>query len=249
VPVRYRRDVPSASSDPVPGSGDAAETPAGREVPGRRADSAPSPWSELAASGWRPSVTDVRRGFAGAPPGRVVTPLVTASRSSAILVLVFPDGPSSDDAHVVFIERSRSSGTHRGDIAFPGGVLQAGETPVQAALRETEEEIGVPPDAVEIIASLDMVATQTAFLISPFVGVLESRPTFVVDRAEVERVLVVPLADLVREGAHWLQPYTADPESVQPYFTVGDAVGWGTTGALLIHLLTAATTGHLLEAG
>jgi 8-oxo-dGTP pyrophosphatase MutT (NUDIX family) len=212
----------------------------------RRAPDPRPPWSELAAAGWRPSVRDVRRGYASSPAGRTAVPKVPASRPSAILVLVCP-GPADDDAQVVLIERSHSSGTHRGDIAFPGGVLQEGESPRQAALRETHEEIGIRPEDVEVIASLDVVATLTAFLISPFVGLLSTRPEFTVERAEIERVLVVPLADLAREGAHWHQMWNEDPRSVQPFFAVGDAVGWGTTGALLTHLLTAAAAGHRLE--
>jgi 8-oxo-dGTP pyrophosphatase MutT (NUDIX family) len=209
----------------------------------------PPPWRHLAAGGWRPSVDEVRRGFAAAPAGGPADPLVPSSRESAVLVLVCPGRtrPRAGEAHVVLIERSHSSGTHRGDIAFPGGVLHDGESPVDGALRETQEEIGIPPEDVEVIASLDVVPTLTAFMIAPFVGVLRSPPSFVLDPAEIERVFVVPLIDLMREDAYWLQAWTPDAPSLLPFFAIGDAVGWGTTGALLVRLLTAAVAGHRMD--
>jgi 8-oxo-dGTP pyrophosphatase MutT (NUDIX family) len=173
--------------------------------------------------------------------------MVPASRASAVLILVVP-GDEDDEASVVLIERSRNSGTHRGHIAFPGGVLKQGESDVDAALRETQEEIGIPCEDVEVIGSLDMIPTLTGFLISPFVGLLQTRPAFVVDPVEVERVIVVPLVDLVRPDAHWYQAWNPEvPSSVLPFFTVDDAVGWGTTGVLLTRLLTAAAAGHRTE--
>ncbi|SNQ50346.1 conserved hypothetical protein [Frankia canadensis] len=220
-------------------------------------------------------MADVRRGFAAVPPGRPAAPVVAASRRSAIVLLVHPgspvasgtatagadaagspaddagavacpvDGGRADDAHVVLIERSRTAGTHRGDIAFPGGVLQPGEEPVDGALREVWEEIGVPAADVEVIGSLDMVATQSGFVIAPFVGLLPARPALLIDRAELERAFSVPLADLAREDAHWYEALMGNVRLAQPFFTVGgDAVGWGTTGSLLVRLLTAAAAGH-----
>ncbi len=93
-----------------------------------------------------------------------------------------------------------------------------------------------------------MIPTLTAFLISPFVGLLRTRPAFVVDPVEVERVIVIPLADLIRDGAHWYQAWSSDaPASVVPFFAVDDAIAWGTSGVLLSRLLTAATAGHRTE--
>jgi 8-oxo-dGTP pyrophosphatase MutT (NUDIX family) len=253
--VSYRRGVPHRRRESLPELADARVDPTD---PGRRLLDAPGsartapaprpPWTDLAAAGWRPTLTDIRRGFAGTAAGRPAAPLVRPSRSSAVLLPLVPAEGGQDDASIVLIERSRTTGTHRGDIAFPGGVLDDGESPEEAALREAHEEIGILPGDVDVIASLDMVPTLTAFLISPFVGVLGRRPSFVVQRAEIERVLVVPLADLIEEGAHWYQAWNSDPRSVQPFFAIGDGVGWGTTGALLIHLLTAAAAGHRLEA-
>jgi 8-oxo-dGTP pyrophosphatase MutT (NUDIX family) len=163
---------------------------------------------------------------------------VAASREAAILVPLFArDG----DAHVVLIERSRSSGSHRGEIAFPGGVLEPGESPARAAVREAHEEIGIPPREVTIVASLDAVPTTTAFVIWPHVGVLAGVPRFTPNPSEVERVITVPLVDLVGEDAQWWEPY--GPSAVQAY-ALGDAVGWGTTASLLTEVLTAAADGR-----
>jgi 8-oxo-dGTP pyrophosphatase MutT (NUDIX family) len=200
-----------------------------------------TPWSAAVRAGWVPTLADVRAGYAARVPGLRARPKVRDSKLSAILVPVFEE---AGRAHVVLIERSRDNGTHRGDIAFPGGVLRARESPAHAALRETEEEIGVPPADVELIACLDEVATLTAFLIRPYVALLPGRPTLRVDRSEVERVLIVPLADLARPGEHWLAPWGPDPSSRLHHFRIDDAVGWGTTGDLLADLLTTAAAGR-----
>jgi 8-oxo-dGTP pyrophosphatase MutT (NUDIX family) len=200
-----------------------------------------TPWSAAVRSGWVPTMADVRAGYAARGPGRPARPKVRNTRLSAVLVPVFEE---VGRPHVVLIERSRDNGTHRGDIAFPGGVLRAREAPEHAALRETEEEIGIPPADVELIAALDEVATLTAFLIRPYVALLPGRPTLRVDRSEVERVLTVPLVDLARPDAHWLASWGPDPSSRLHHFRVADAVGWGTTGDLLADLLTTAVAGH-----
>ena len=78
-------------------------------------------------------------------------------RPAAVLVLAFPDG---DDACVVLIRRSTLVGSHRGEFAFPGGALDPGETPRQAALREAYEEIGVVPASIEIVGELDAIVAR-----------------------------------------------------------------------------------------
>jgi 8-oxo-dGTP pyrophosphatase MutT (NUDIX family) len=206
----------------------------------------PTPWSAAAEAGWVPTVADVRAGYAERPEGRRARPKVRNSKLSAVLVPVFEE---AGQAHVVLIERSRVRGTHKGDIAFPGGVLHARETPAHAALRETQEEIGIRPSDVELVATLDEVATLTAFLIRPYVGLLPGRPVLRVDSSEVERVLTVPLADLARPGAHWLATYGPDPANRLHHFHIDDAVGWGTTGDLLADLLTAAVAGRTRPEG
>jgi 8-oxo-dGTP pyrophosphatase MutT (NUDIX family) len=250
----YGRHMPGLGANPLPQDAnperprpDLGQHGTALVLGPRLAPDGPLPWSDLAAAGWRPTTADVRRGFAGARDGLPAEPVVPNSRASAVLVLVVPGPDAGDGACVVLIERSHTSGAHRGEIAFPGGVAHEGESSVQAALREAHEEIGVPAEDVEVVGTLDAVPIVSGFLISPVVGVAAAPPAFVLNPSEVERVLVVPLAQLIREEAHWFHALHGDQRSLQPFFAVADTVGWGTTGALLAELLSAAAAGHRLR--
>lgn len=204
----------------------------------------PPPWADLARGGWHPTVEDVRAGYADRGPGRARPPLVPGSRRAAVLLILFPE---DGRAHLVMIERSRHSGTHRGDIAFPGGVLQPRESPRTAALRETAEEIGVPPDDVEVIADLDDVATWTGFVIRPYVAIAARRPSFTANPDEVERVISLPLADLLVDGAH-RRVHSANGAQWSS-FRVPGGLAWGLTGDLVHDVLATAAAGQRRSAG
>ncbi len=105
-----------------------------------------------------------------------------------------------DELHVVFIRRSRGLRYHGGEYGFPGGVREKGESAVEAALRETEEEIGVRREHVEVLGFLPPVRTLTGFTITPVVGFLALSEgfTFRLNRSEVEEVILPPLSSLVR---------------------------------------------------
>jgi 8-oxo-dGTP pyrophosphatase MutT (NUDIX family) len=143
----------------------------------------------------------------------------------------------------VLIERGLDTGTHRGDVAFPGGVAHEHEPLVDAALREAEEEVGLPADSVRIVTALEAHPTMTAFVIWPFLGVLGARPALIPDGREAVRAFSVPLADLVAADAFWLDSYNGS-EHLLPYFSVPGGVAWGTTGNLLVELLVAAWRGR-----
>lgn len=97
--------------------------------------------------------------------------------------------------HVLFTRRTQNVEHHKGQISFPGGACEPGDEDLAAtALRETYEEIGVPPDAVEILGALDDFPTITDFLVTPFVGVLSYPLCYRPNLQEVEAVLEVPLA-------------------------------------------------------
>jgi 8-oxo-dGTP pyrophosphatase MutT (NUDIX family) len=186
-----------------------------------------------------PTVADVCAGLdirTGVPRPVPMTP---DSRDAAIL-LPLHDGPRG--AEVVLIERGLHTGTHRGDIAFPGGVAHPGEPLVSAALRETEEEIGLPPASVRVVTALDAHPTMTAFVIWPFVGALETPVELRPDGHEVVRAFSVPLADLAADGAYWQDTFNGG-DHLLPYFAVPGGVAWGTTGNLLVELLVASWRG------
>ena len=89
--------------------------------------------------------------------------------------------------------------THRGEIAFPGGKRDPGDpTLVAAALREAQEEIGLPPETVDVVAELDSLSTVASqFTITPFVGLLAAPPVLRPDPREVDLAFAVPISELL----------------------------------------------------
>ncbi len=136
---------------------------------------------------------------------------------------------------LVLTRRNARLKHHPGQIAFPGGKQDVRDpTPLAAALREAEEEIGLPPDRVEILGSFDGHDTVTDFAVTPFVGLVRGPFTPVIDRSEVEEAFEVPLAyvldpaNMQRHGRRWAgawREYYAVPYG--PYYI------WGATARML----------------
>ncbi len=123
-------------------------------------------------------------------------PSGTALASVLIPILAADPGP-----RLVFTERSHTMSRHAGEVSFPGGLVDPGEDPARAALREAEEELGILPQDVELLGALAPVHTHVSgILIIPFVGMLWKDPRFTPNAAEIEEVIEVPLARLVEVG-------------------------------------------------
>jgi 8-oxo-dGTP pyrophosphatase MutT (NUDIX family) len=154
---------------------------------------------------------------------------------SAVLVPLYaaPEG----GVHAVFTRRRHDLRRHAGEISFPGGRRDHGEELVRTALREAHEEIGLEPDAVDVVGALAPVGTfVTGYAVYPFVGVLEAPPQWVVADTEVAEVLELPLATvraghdvrrLVRRGI----PFRTDTYEVGPHLI------WGATARIVADLL------------
>jgi 8-oxo-dGTP pyrophosphatase MutT (NUDIX family) len=118
---------------------------------------------------------------------------------AAVLVpLLFKEG----EWHVVVTQRTETVEHHRGQISFPGGACEAGDADLLAtALRETFEEVGVPPEAVEVLGALDDYWTVTDFVVTPFVGVIPHPFAYRPNQNEVAAVIEIPLSFL-RDPSH-----------------------------------------------
>lgn len=196
-------------------------------------------WLERDAADRGVVLDDLRVGV-DVHPTRIVHPPVVPSRDAAILVPVFDD----NGLHVVLIERASDIGTNRGEIAFPGGKLDPGESGRVAALREADEEVGIAPAEVEIVASLSTHPTFTGYVIWPYVGLLAGRPALTHESREVARSIVVALDDLLADGAWWQQPWRGGTHLIN-HFAVADKVAWGATGDVLAELLEICIAGRL----
>ena len=107
-----------------------------------------------------------------------------------------------DEWRVILTQRPETMPSHPGQIAFPGGKAEVGETIAQTALRETEEEIGVNADAIELLGRLPSFDAVSSFRITPFVGVVSPEAVIIPDPREVESVFEVPLAFLMSPDNH-----------------------------------------------
>lgn len=140
--------------------------------------------------------------------------------------------------HAIFTKRHDDLRRHPGEISFPGGRPDFPDEPLlTTALRETFEEIGLPPDAVEIVGSLPPVGTfVTGYRVHSFVGLIEPGHAFELQPTEVETVLELPLP-AVAAGAEMKRLVRRGVPFRTMTYTVDDQMIWGATGRIVGHLL------------
>ena len=181
------------------------------------------------------SADEIRSRLAGALDPAGAYPESTGERVAAVLVPVITDG----EARIVFTRRTDTLSRHAGEISFPGGLADPGETPTITALRETEEELGVAAGLVEVLGTFGTFHTRVlGTVIVPVVGLLASEPVFRPNAAEIERVLIQPLAALGSLGheSDWEWEGRRFPTYV--FDTPGQVI-WGATARILRGFLDA----------
>lgn len=160
-------------------------------------------------------------------------------RAAVLVPLIERVGP-----HVVFAKRTDRVGTHRGQISFPGGTVSADDASLlAAALRESEEEVGLSRTAVEPLGALDDTETfATRFVITPWVGVIRAPVVWRPDGEEIEKVIEVPLAALL-EPANFRVEYWARDGVVRPvyFYEYGGERIWGATARIVKDYLDLVT--------
>jgi 8-oxo-dGTP pyrophosphatase MutT (NUDIX family) len=205
----------------------------------------PAPWAGFAPERLRLSLDEVRARLAVLPAGRDVVPLVDGSVQAAVLVPLFEvDG----EAHVVLTKRPESMPSHQGEIAFPGGKFDpALDADVRAtALREANEEIGLAPADVDIVARLEGIATVASrFTIAPFVGFLPPHPLLTPDPREVVRVFDVPLSALMADSVYREERWDTWMADLDVHFyELEDETVWGATARILTSFLAHIVAGR-----
>jgi len=118
-------------------------------------------------------------------------------RAAVLLPLVL-----RDDWQVILTQRPETMPSHAGQIAFPGGKAEIGETIAQTALRETEEEIGIGADHIELLGRLQSFNATGQYRVTPFVGVVAPTAKIIPDPREVESAFEVPLSFLMNPANH-----------------------------------------------
>ena len=167
---------------------------------------------------------------------------IEGTRDAAVLIpIVAVPQPT-----LLFTRRTEHLSSHKGQVSFPGGSIDDEDgSPIEAALREAEEEIGLHRDAVRVIGEIDAVPTfVTGYVVAPVVGWLDQEPDLTPNPHEVAEILHVPVAHLV--DANRVEPgYAVDGlELPTEGWIYDDNIIWGATARILRIFL-----GHLAEAG
>jgi len=144
----------------------------------------------------------------------------------------------NDEWHLLFTRRTDRVQSHKGQVSFPGGACDEGETtPEETALREAEEEIGLRPVDVKVLGRLSQLITISSFRVSPIVGIIPWPYTFKVANIEVARVFTIPLLWLSDRNNYW-EFYLRDSErSLIAYHPYDGELLWGATARVTVSFL------------
>lgn len=152
-----------------------------------------------------------------------------------------------DEIFTSLMLRPQYKGVHSAQVSFPGGKKEGEESPEQTALRESHEELGIFPDAVEIIGSLSQVfIPPSRFLVTPFVGVTRQRPDFNLDPIEVDQLIEVPLRTLFDdaiESEQEIQLPNGRGNIIAPCFAIDGHIVWGATAMIISEFKEIAKSG------
>jgi 8-oxo-dGTP pyrophosphatase MutT (NUDIX family) len=163
----------------------------------------------------------------------------TGGKRAAVLIPLYQH---LDELYIVFTKRTDKVQTHKGEISFPGGAVEPlDQDLMHTALRETEEEIGLRADHIEVIGQLDDLITVSDYHVSVFVGQLHSHPApyvWTLHEEEVAEVLEVPMSHLRDDACLVELPRQRNGVlTIQEGFLWGEHIIWGATGRMLHNFL------------
>ena len=200
---------------------------------------------------------EIQRGLPGIDAQNKLSPVTAAAkyrkaptnhRKACVMGLIYPEG---NELRMAFIERtfSHPDDKHGGQISFPGGKLEPeDETYLIGALREVEEEIGIPPEQITVLGQLtDLYVFASNFLVYPFLGYMENAPRFVPQVEEVASIVSFPIdrlmsADIIDTKDLVVREYTMKDV---PYYKLNEHVLWGATAMItseIVELIERAKT-------
>ncbi|MFT6716979.1 MAG: 8-oxo-dGTP pyrophosphatase MutT (NUDIX family) [Saprospiraceae bacterium] len=159
------------------------------------------------------------------------------AKKAGVLLLVHPN---NDKAHFTLIERSSYDGVHSRQISLPGGKVENQDIDISAtALREAHEEVNINPKDVEIISQLSNIYVPPSnFYITPILGLSRKRPDYIPEKKEVNKILEIPILDLLSLNVLQQTKVTISKNMSfpTPYLNLQDKVVWGATAIILNEL-------------
>jgi 8-oxo-dGTP pyrophosphatase MutT (NUDIX family) len=168
-------------------------------------------------------------------------------REASVLALLLPT--QNGTPAIVLTVRREDLPDHAGQISFPGGQREKGETLRATALREANEEIALEPSHVHVLGTLTpLYIPPSNFCVYPHVGIVRHDPSLVPTDREVERVLRASLGHLLAPTTRIVEPWTLHGTTVEvPYYDVEGHTVWGATAMMLAELL--AVVRDVIDAG
>jgi 8-oxo-dGTP pyrophosphatase MutT (NUDIX family) len=160
---------------------------------------------------------------------------LNSAKRAGVLALFYPD--SNNETHLILILRKTYKGVHSAQVGFPGGKFEDGDVHLEAtALRETEEEVGVPRDEVSVLKELtEIYIPPSNFFVQPFIAITAKTPNFIAQEEEVEELIEVPLShfmdDAILTTTVLSTSYATNIDV--PAFLLNGHVVWGATAMML----------------
>jgi len=170
------------------------------------------------------------------------TPEIVAGSGLKPAAVLIPIQERSDGEYIVLTKRGDNMPTHKGQIAFPGGRVHAGDADLVAtALRESHEEIGVVPEHVRVLGRLDEFTAGYGIVVTPVVGVIPPQYDFLLDPAETSEIASLPVRSLMAPGTYVKNAHLSPGGHPSYHFYVDNGWDiWGVTARILVQFLELA---------
>jgi 8-oxo-dGTP pyrophosphatase MutT (NUDIX family) len=166
------------------------------------------------------------------------SPKVLSGNHYKPAAVLIPIQEREDGDYLILTKRAERMSHHSGQVAFPGGRVDAGDrSAAEAALRESHEEIGIHPSDVRIVGQLDQAEAGYGFLVTPFVGVIPASCHFVLNPAETAAVCSVPISALLSPPNFTIDDYLSPRGDPRYHFYVNGWDVWGVTARILVQFL------------
>ena len=158
-------------------------------------------------------------------------------KTAAVMMLFYP---KKGRTHLVLIVRNSYKGVHSAQIAFPGGKFESKDQNFEnTALRETQEEIGIAPESIEIIMPFThLYIPPSNFMVYPFLGICRHEVVFIPDAIEVANIIELPLSDFLSDAIIVNTKMTTSyaNDILIPAFKINEHIVWGATAMMLSEL-------------
>ena len=161
--------------------------------------------------------------------------LKQSARKAGVMALFYPS--ETNETYLILILRKTYKGVHSAQIGFPGGKLEPEDNSLkEAALRETEEEVGVPREVVTVLKQLtEIYIPPSDFFVQPYLGIVYNTPQFIKEEKEVEALVEVPLSMFMDDKTLVTKKITTSYATNidVPAFLLNGHVVWGATAMML----------------